>query len=60
MLGIGLHYYGFMDAAVPWLLGFDLSQIFLIGAALIPFNRRQPTPPAPTPRRRTPAAAAHT
>jgi ABC-type transport system involved in cytochrome c biogenesis permease subunit len=60
MLGIGLHSYGFMDAAVPWLLGFDLSQIALIVAALLPFTRTQPTPPAPPPQRRRTPAAAHT
>jgi ABC-type transport system involved in cytochrome c biogenesis permease subunit len=36
MLGIGLHSYGFMDAAVPWLIGFDLFQIAVIGIGLIP------------------------
>jgi ABC-type transport system involved in cytochrome c biogenesis permease subunit len=29
MLGIGLHSYGFMDKAFPWLVGFDISQVLL-------------------------------
>jgi ABC-type transport system involved in cytochrome c biogenesis permease subunit len=36
MLGIGLHSYGFMDKAFPWLVGFDISQVFLIALALTP------------------------
>jgi ABC-type transport system involved in cytochrome c biogenesis permease subunit len=36
MLGIGLHSYGFMDKAFPWLVGFDLSQVALIVLALLP------------------------
>ena len=38
MLGIGLHSYGFMDAAVPWLVGFDLLQVALIGVGLVPLK----------------------
>ena len=57
MLGVGLHSYGFMDAAVFWLVGFVLSQVRPDRRLRSPFNRSQPTPPAPTPRRRTPAAA---
>jgi cytochrome c biogenesis factor len=38
MLGIGLHSYGFMDAAVPWLVSFDLLQVALIGIGLIPMR----------------------
>ena len=36
MLGVGLHSYGFMDAAFKWLIYFDLSQIAIILLALIP------------------------
>jgi ABC-type transport system involved in cytochrome c biogenesis permease subunit len=36
MLGIGLHSYGFMDKAFPWLVGFDVSQLALIGLAILP------------------------
>lgn len=34
MLGIGLHSYGFMESAFPWLIGFCASQLvfMLIGA----------------------------
>jgi ABC-type transport system involved in cytochrome c biogenesis permease subunit len=38
MLGIGLHSYGFMDKAFPWLVGFDISQVALIVLALLPFR----------------------
>jgi hypothetical protein len=36
MLGIGLHSYGFMDAAFKWLMLFNASQIALIGLGLLP------------------------
>ena len=36
MLGVGLHSYGFMDKAFPWLLGFVISQFILAGLAQIP------------------------
>ncbi|HRE82862.1 MAG TPA: cytochrome c biogenesis protein CcsA [Opitutaceae bacterium] len=36
MLGVGLHSYGFMDAAFYWLVAFGLTQLALIGVALIP------------------------
>jgi hypothetical protein len=36
MLGIGLHSYGFMDAAFKWLLLFVASQLLLIGDGLLP------------------------
>ncbi|HUD82370.1 MAG TPA: cytochrome c biogenesis protein CcsA [Candidatus Saccharimonadales bacterium] len=38
MLGIGLHSYGFMDKAFPWLVGFDVSQVALIVLALLPLR----------------------
>jgi ABC-type transport system involved in cytochrome c biogenesis permease subunit len=36
MLGVGLHSYGFMDAAFYWLLAFVASQLLLIALALVP------------------------
>jgi len=36
MLGIGLHSYGFMDAAMRWLVVFVASQLGLIGLGLLP------------------------
>lgn len=36
MLGIGLHSYGFTDAAAKWLIGFVLLQVALIGIGMIP------------------------
>ena len=36
MLGIGLHSYGFMDAAFKWLMIFVVSQVVLIGVGLLP------------------------
>jgi ABC-type transport system involved in cytochrome c biogenesis permease subunit len=36
MLGIGLHSYGFMDAAFSWLIAFIASQIFLILLGSLP------------------------
>jgi ABC-type transport system involved in cytochrome c biogenesis permease subunit len=57
MLGIGLHSYGFMDAAVMWLTLFIASQILLILLTLMPsrfwasFQDQTPRPrPAPQPR----------
>jgi cytochrome c-type biogenesis protein CcsB len=38
MLGIGLHSYGFMDAAFKWLMLFNLTQLFFIGLGLIPLR----------------------
>jgi ABC-type transport system involved in cytochrome c biogenesis permease subunit len=53
MLGIGLHSYGFMDKAFPWLVGFDISQVLLVALALTPHrfwasfeNSAPPVPPA--------------
>ena len=36
MLGIGLHSYGFMDAAFYWLMLFVASQLLIIGLGLLP------------------------
>jgi cytochrome c-type biogenesis protein CcsB len=38
MLGIGLHSYGFMDAAFKWLMIFMASQAAIIGLGLLPLN----------------------
>ncbi|MDB6156065.1 MAG: cytochrome c assembly protein [Chthoniobacteraceae bacterium] len=38
MLGIGLHAYGFMDAAFMWLMIFVGSQLLLIGLGLLPLS----------------------
>jgi hypothetical protein len=35
MLGVGLHSYGFMDAAFWWLIAFVLSQLAVIGLAVM-------------------------
>jgi hypothetical protein len=51
MLGIGLHSYGFMDKAFPWLVGFDISQVCLVVLAVLPLrfwtSFKTATPPAP-------------
>jgi ABC-type transport system involved in cytochrome c biogenesis permease subunit len=39
MLGVGLHSYGFMQAAFPWLVGFMLSQLALMCVAAMPLER---------------------
>ena len=38
MLGIGLHSYGFMDAAFKWLMLFNASQVLLIALGLLPLH----------------------
>jgi ABC-type transport system involved in cytochrome c biogenesis permease subunit len=38
MLGIGLHSYGFMDAAFKWLMIFMSSQLVIIGIGLLPLH----------------------
>jgi hypothetical protein len=38
MLGIGLHSYGFMDAAFNWLMLFVGSQVAIIVLGLLPLN----------------------
>jgi cytochrome c-type biogenesis protein CcsB len=38
MLGIGLHSYGFMDAAFKWLMAFMASQAVIIGLGLLPLH----------------------
>ena len=39
MLGVGLHSYGFMQKAFPWLVGFMISQLALMGVAAMPLER---------------------
>jgi len=39
MLGVGLHSYGFMEAAFPWLCGFIVSQLALMAVAAMPMAR---------------------
>ncbi len=38
MLGIGLHSYGFMDSAFPWLIAFVASQLAFMMIGLLPFH----------------------
>jgi len=39
MLGVGLHSYGFMQKAFPWLVGFMVSQLVLMTMAAMPLER---------------------
>jgi len=39
MLGVGLHSYGFMDAAFYWLIAFVVSQVAVIGLAQVPLDK---------------------
>jgi ABC-type transport system involved in cytochrome c biogenesis permease subunit len=39
MLGVGLHSYGFMNKAVPWLAAFMVSQLVLMALASLPLPR---------------------
>jgi ABC-type transport system involved in cytochrome c biogenesis permease subunit len=39
MLGVGLHSYGFMQKAFPWLVGFVISQLALMAVAAMPLER---------------------
>ena len=38
MLGIGLHSYGFMESAFPWLIGFCVSQLALMALGSLPLH----------------------
>jgi ABC-type transport system involved in cytochrome c biogenesis permease subunit len=62
MLGVGLHSYGFMQKAFPWLVGFMISQLALMAVAAMPLEKwrsfqtardpsrgEQPQIPAPLP-----------
>jgi ABC-type transport system involved in cytochrome c biogenesis permease subunit len=39
MLGVGLHSYGFMQKAFPWLVGFMISQLALMAIAAMPLDK---------------------
>lgn len=39
MLGVGLHSYGFMQKAFPWLVGFMISQLALMAVAGMPLDK---------------------
>ena len=41
MLGIGLHSYGFMDKAFPWLIGFGISQVLFMLVGMLPLHTWQ-------------------
>jgi ABC-type transport system involved in cytochrome c biogenesis permease subunit len=49
MLGIGLHSYGFMDAAFRWLMLFVLFFAAVIGVGLLPLSSWKSFQPAPPP-----------
>lgn len=55
MLGVGLHSYGFMDAAFKYLVLFIATQVFLIGLGMLPdrywksFASRSPAAPPADP-----------
>ena len=44
MLGVGLHSYGFMDAAFYWLIAFCITQIALIALANVPSSKWRSAP----------------
>ncbi len=61
MLGIGLHSYGFMDAAFQWLMLFYATQLAVIALGLLPLEKWRsfrPTPAAASPGPVTSAVAA--
>jgi ABC-type transport system involved in cytochrome c biogenesis permease subunit len=49
MLGVGLHSYGFMQKAFPWLVGFMISQLALMAIAAMPFEKWRSFAPARVP-----------
>jgi hypothetical protein len=51
MLGVGLHSYGFMQKAFPWLVGFMISQLALMTVAAMPFEKWRSFGPARVPTR---------
>ena len=51
MLGVGLHSYGFMQKAFPWLVGFMISQLALMTVAAMPLERWRSFAPARVPSR---------
>jgi ABC-type transport system involved in cytochrome c biogenesis permease subunit len=52
MLGVGLHSYGFMQKAFPWLVGFIVSQLVLMAVAAMPLDRWRSLQTASVERRR--------
>jgi hypothetical protein len=54
MLGVGLHSYGFMQKAFPWLVGFIVSQLALMCMASMPLQRWRSFQTAPPTRRPKP------
>jgi ABC-type transport system involved in cytochrome c biogenesis permease subunit len=61
MLGVGLHSYGFMQKAFPWLVGFMISQLALMTVAAMPLDKwrsfADSTAPPPKRSRVTPGLA---
>jgi len=51
MLGVGLHSYGFMQKAFPWLVGFMISQLALMAVASMPLEKWRSFAPARVPTR---------
>jgi len=51
MLGVGLHSYGFMQKAFPWLIGFMISQLALMAIAAMPLEKWRSFAPARVPSR---------
>jgi ABC-type transport system involved in cytochrome c biogenesis permease subunit len=51
MLGVGLHSYGFMQKAFPWLVGFMISQLALMTIAAMPLEKWRSFAPARVPSR---------
>src|SRR5262245_51976808 len=51
MLGVGLHSYGFMQKAFPWLVGFMISQVALMAVASMPLEKWRSFAPARVPSR---------
>jgi len=47
MLGIGLHSYGFMDKAFPWLAAFVASQLAVMALGSVPARHWRSAPAAP-------------
>lgn len=46
MLGVGLHSYGFMQKAFPWLVGFMITQLILMAIGSLPLERWRSFPSA--------------
>jgi ABC-type transport system involved in cytochrome c biogenesis permease subunit len=38
LLGVGLHAYGFINGATEWLIKYDVSQLVIMGAGLLPLR----------------------